>query len=277
MLQATHGYRAGMPQLCFTGLSENWLLKECGHLHWEALARHSGRVSPDFVAENGSRSYAAFTAVRLRASGLDTFAENDDFEILTSLCRTGAVRHFSAHRIVRDGKACASLAMATTFVQRHAVRDNRSVARAALAALAGDVSAVPETAKEMTALGKRLRTGEREACPRLAACAPSPHAPSVFLPCPNSDFNGADFLYFSSFAVFVDRAEWQRHVFAEPPLLVSRDLHYYGNVNVGDSLEIRVIAEQLDENGIAHWCEVRRRSDRQKIADVLTEKHWRRR
>ena len=30
----------------------------------------------------------------------------------------------------------------------------------------------------------------------------------VIDPCPAQDFNGADFLYFSSFQAFVDRAEW---------------------------------------------------------------------
>jgi probable biosynthetic protein (TIGR04099 family) len=277
MEAATHRYCAGMPQLCFTGLSENWLLKECGHRHWEALAAHSGRDAPDFVAEDGARSYAAFTAIRLRAKGLDCIAENDGFEILTSLSRVGAVRHFSSHSVMSDGIARASLAMSTTFVQRHAARDNRSVARATLAALTGDVIPMSDEARQMTLLGKRLRAGERDAWERLATCASSQHAPCVFSPCPNNDFNGADFLYFASFQAFVDRAEWQRHRFAEPPVLVGRDLHFYGNVNVGDTLAVHVVAERVDETGVAHWSEVRRGSDWQKIADVLTEKQWRRR
>jgi probable biosynthetic protein (TIGR04098 family) len=45
-----------MPQLAYTGLSENWLIKECGHRHWEALAGDAGRSAPDFVDEDGSKS-----------------------------------------------------------------------------------------------------------------------------------------------------------------------------------------------------------------------------
>jgi probable biosynthetic protein (TIGR04099 family) len=165
--------------------------------------------------------------------------------------------------------------MSTTFVQRHAARDNRSVSRAVLAKLAGNVTPIPDAAREMVLLGKRLRAGESEACERLAGAASALHAPTVFLPCPSNDFNGADFLYFASFQAFIDRAEWQRHLFPEPPVLTRRDLHFYGNVNIGDSLEVHVLAENVDEIGIAHWCEVRRGSDGQKIADVLTEKHWR--
>jgi len=32
-------YLLGMPHLSTGGLSKNWLLKECGHLHWLYLAQ----------------------------------------------------------------------------------------------------------------------------------------------------------------------------------------------------------------------------------------------
>ena len=38
----------GMPHLCMTGLSETWLLKECGHRHWLLLAEAAGLAAPDF-------------------------------------------------------------------------------------------------------------------------------------------------------------------------------------------------------------------------------------
>jgi probable biosynthetic protein (TIGR04099 family) len=269
-----HRYRAGMPQLSYTGLSENWLLKECGHRHWEALAAHAGCENPDFLDSNGNRSYAAFTAIRLQTFGLDAVTESDAFEIRSTLCRTGAVRHFSTHRIVRGDTQIAELSMSSAFVTRSEGHNNRSVARAALAALPGEVSPMPDQVVEMTQLGKRLRSGERGAMPDLA---PSTSEPIEFLPCPNTDFNGADLLYFASFQAFVDRAEWQRHRFAEPPVIASRSLFYYGNVDVGDMLSVRVIGESEDERGIRHWTEVRRQSDGMKIADVTTEKRWRRR
>ncbi|SFB60115.1 biosynthesis cluster domain-containing protein [Pseudomonas sp. NFIX10] len=45
----TETYLASMPDLAFTGLSENWLLKECGHQHWLALAHLHDRALPDLV------------------------------------------------------------------------------------------------------------------------------------------------------------------------------------------------------------------------------------
>ncbi|NUY30953.1 hypothetical protein F0160_10625 [Paraburkholderia sp. JPY303] len=273
-MKLIHRYRAGMPQLGFTGLSENWLLKECGHLHWQALAAHAGRQHPDFHDDHGGRSYAAFTAIRLQAYGFDAVEENDEFEICSALCRTGAVRHFSTHCVGRGHARLAQVSMSSTFVTRGEARNNRSVARAALAALPGDVSPMPADAAQMLQMGKRIRAGDSAMMQSLTA---ADSEAIEFLPCPNGDFNGADFLYFASFQAFVDRAEWQRRRFDEPPVVASRSLFYYGNVDLGDAVRIRVIGESENEQGIRHWTEVTRNSDGEKIADVITEKHWRRR
>ncbi|WP_193610957.1 Pnap_2097 family protein [Paraburkholderia caledonica] len=267
-------YRAGMPQLSYTGLSENWLLKECGHRHWEALAAHAGRAQPDFCDDNGGRSYAAFTAIRLQTCGLDSIAENDTFEIRSTLCRTGPVRHFSTHHVVRDDLTVAEIGMSSAFVTRGEARSNRSAARAALASLAGEIVPMPEEALDMTQIGKRLRADDRDAIPGLG---PATREPIEFFPCPNSDFNGADFLYFASFQAFIDRAEWQWGRFGEPPVVSSRSLFYYGNVDVGDTLTVHMVGQAEDGQGIRHWTEVRRSSDGAKIADVTTEKRWRHR
>jgi probable biosynthetic protein (TIGR04099 family) len=133
---------------------------------------------------------------------------------------------------------------------------------------------MPERALRMIEMGKRLRAEDHHALPELA---PANGEPIEFLPCPNSDFNGADFLYFASFQAFVDRAEWQWRRFDEPPVTASRSLFYYGNVDVGDTLSVRAIGHAEDEHGIRHWTEVRRKSDGMKIADVTTDKRWRRR
>ncbi len=60
-------YTAGMPQLCGSGLSENWLLKECGHRHWLAIAHRQGLARPRFHDALGQQVYAAFTLVRIQA------------------------------------------------------------------------------------------------------------------------------------------------------------------------------------------------------------------
>lgn len=272
----TRRYRAGMPQLSFVGVAENWLLKECGDRHWAMLAMHSGRRVPEFVADSGKRAYAAFTAIGLYARAFDALGENDEFEIRTKLRRIGAVRHISEHDILWGDTHYGKLTMTSTFVIRNQSGNNRSVARAALAGLAGAWDPMPEVASQMSQRGKQLRAGAPPSDWLLGELQQPSGACVEFLPCPNNDFNGAGFLYFASFQTFVDRAEWQRHRFAEPPVLSTRELFFYGNINVRDTLVVTFLHERIDGDGITHWAEVTRGSDGQKIADVLTRKRWRR-
>ncbi|MDE1184812.1 Pnap_2097 family protein [Paraburkholderia sp.] len=279
MQQSTGHYRAGMPHLSLTGLSENWLLKECGHRHWEALAADTARRVPDFIADDGRRSYAAFTALSLRGAALDGIDENDTFDIDTTLCRVGPVRHFSTHRIAGSQHTVATLSMMSTFVNRVEAGNNRSVVRAAFKALAGDIVPLPADAVTMSEAGKRIRNGDLRDIVDMADIArdASGNGPAVtFTPCPNNDFNGADFLYFASFAAYVDRAEWQVHRFLNPPLTARRDMFFHGNINVGDSLDVRFSAHAVNDEALVHWCEISRASDGRKIADVVTKKRWRR-
>ena len=46
----------GMPHLCLGGLSETWLLRECGHRHWFLLAQATGRTVPNFRDVRAIRS-----------------------------------------------------------------------------------------------------------------------------------------------------------------------------------------------------------------------------
>jgi probable biosynthetic protein (TIGR04098 family) len=55
-----------MPQLQWGGLSEHWLLKELGDMHWSLITAGLGTTSDKVTDSAGERLYAAF--VRLRWS-----------------------------------------------------------------------------------------------------------------------------------------------------------------------------------------------------------------
>ena len=55
--------RLGMPQLALGGLSESWLLMECGHRHWTLLERMLGVEARGMHDDRGCRMYASFVAV----------------------------------------------------------------------------------------------------------------------------------------------------------------------------------------------------------------------
>lgn len=272
------GYIAGMPQLAYTGLSESWLLKECGDVHWERLARAHGMPLPDFRDASGSRAYAAFTRVRVSEGGLDRIAANDAFHIDSGLAPAGRAQFFSRHVARGPQGVLARVEMLSAFVYRQARGDNRSVARAALtAAESWRPRAHSPSRDEAQTYAQAARDRRRAA--RATPCAAAASGPAGgtmdwrFSPCPDTDFNGASFLYFATFAALVDRAEWQ--FFRPSPLLAvaTRDVHYYGNVNLGEDVAVRCLEWRREPDGVlAHRCGVFRAADGAWIAEVLTRR-----
>ena len=103
----------------------------------------------------------------------------------------------------------------------------------------------------------------------------------VIDPCPAQDFNDADFLYFSSFQAFVDRAEWKFLRPMRPQLTTrQRDIVYHGNIEPGEHVTVTLRAVRHHDGGdnalhdgrLAHWCGVAREADGVPLADVFTSR-----
>ena len=63
--------RLNMPQMALGGLSESWLFKELGDIHWRLITRGLGTPSHEIADANGERLYATFTRFgRTPARGL---------------------------------------------------------------------------------------------------------------------------------------------------------------------------------------------------------------
>src|SRR4026208_1904067 len=78
----------GMPQLGPYGLSENWLLRHFGDIHWRLISESLGTRSADLFDEDGNRLYASFIRVTWTATRpLSAFCESDDFRSVTSILR----------------------------------------------------------------------------------------------------------------------------------------------------------------------------------------------
>jgi len=268
-------YVAGMPELAYTGLSENWLLKTCGDRHWQSLANEAGLSEPEFRDADGNSVYAAFTAVSLRGTALEALGENDRFSIQSTLTSSGGAHYFSTHEVESSTGSYARVSMASTFIRRQREGDNRTVVKAMPIAVPGSRSAISVEAQEMVKLRRRFRAGNWGAHLGLEQLSGRAHHVAEFLPCPYNDFNGAHLLYFASFQAMVDRVEWGWKRISSPPVVAARDLFFHGNVNIGDVLELSFSIARQDSGGLSHWCEVRRLSDGEKVADVITVKRWR--
>jgi probable biosynthetic protein (TIGR04099 family) len=119
----------GMPHLCLGGLSETWLLKECGHRHWLLLVQATGRAVPDFCDAGGDPVYAAFVAVTVREARFDAAHEHDELGFDSQLTRISRTRFMSVHRLALRGRPVGEVVMTSVFVKRMQAGLNRSIAR----------------------------------------------------------------------------------------------------------------------------------------------------
>ncbi|QGZ65778.1 hypothetical protein FAZ98_26990 [Paraburkholderia acidisoli] len=263
-----------MPELAFAGLSEQWLLRTCGQLHWSALAAQARLASPDFYDEAGHKSYAAFTAIRVREARFEDVSENQRFAIEADVRRIAGARHFGAFRVFTTESAIAQVELLSTFVRREHAGDNRSVCKAMFTG--APPAAMPAGAQALIDQSRRLRANDWTAHGRLERATHAVEHKVDYLPCPSLDFNGAHLLYFASFQSMVERAEWHWRSAPQsaPPTLVERDMAFYGNANVGDRLVLSFGARHAGHDGLSHWCSIARAGDGVRIADVVTHKRW---
>ena len=259
----------GMPQLCLSGLSETWLLKDIGHRHWTLLAYALGQSLPEFEDAHGATVHAAFTAVGLRQGDLRAAQPNAVLHVASDLTRLSNTQFRTLHRLSTVGRMVAEVEVISTFVKRLVPGVNRSAAAAKpiglpplvrqspLAGFADEASAL-RAERWQTHFGFQRSEGR-------------PQAELVIDPCPSQDFNGAGFLYCAMFQSFVDRAEWSFFGILGRSLSTRRrDIIYRGNIEVGDRIVITLMAVLREDRALTHWCRLTREAGGETLADIFT-------
>lgn len=82
-------YEIRMPQMINSALSENWLWKELGDMHWELLGKGLGMPCADLKDANGNRIYPTFVRILLESSPLTNYHENSNLWLHAQLERYG--------------------------------------------------------------------------------------------------------------------------------------------------------------------------------------------
>ena len=289
-------YTLGMPQLLCGGLSERWMFKESGDLHWRMLTADLGVPSGELVDELGDRLYASFVRFRIESSApFSAYTENETLEAHAVLSRFGDKRFFS--NVTFEGKrGTLDVQMGTVFVARR--DDNKSLSRATPQQLGRARSRVHAA---VPLFGQGYQRVKRLA---LEGMAPDDQQPLVELAgesfdgtenatetlCyevnPIHDFNGVNLLYFASYARIHDVCERR---LLNPRLLrsglkrsnadvafaltpVARDIFYFGNADAGDQLVFRLRKLERAGQRIKLWSSLSRAKDGERIADLFTVK-----
>jgi probable biosynthetic protein (TIGR04098 family) len=282
-LDAPRRVRLGMPHLDVGGLSEGWLLRYTGDLHWEAISRRLGVATHEIREDGRQRLYPTVVALRARYDApLATVRENDLFEasIEVEPCgRACAQGRFEA----AAGRARLSLELLTTFAARQADGTMRTARPAAGLA---DRWAPFASLSRLALLARAARRGEPL---DDSFCGPSLAASGAVLgtarhePSPYADYNGAGLLYFAAYPTIADTVE--RCLVGELGLApaglrdwalatspTARDVFYYGNLPLGDALLVELVSLAFDRLGVKSHVRLRHERGLRVIADVVTRR-----
>ena len=254
-----------MPQMALSGLSEAWLFKELGDIHWAMITRFLRTPSSAIQDELGDRLYATFTRIRLQATPhLRGFRENDDLAIDSTLKRYGASLYFADHAI-RSTHANASATTMSTFAKYGERGNNTTLMKGAPRLPAPDeieiLSAPPEFAAEYRRRRSEPRTEELFHC--------------EYEVLPPHDINGVGLIYFAAypsiFDLCIERAEGKG--FLRSYSTVSKDICYLANAEPDEVLVFRMHERTTDENGtIRHLASLCRASDGVRMGEVESVK-----
>jgi probable biosynthetic protein (TIGR04098 family) len=258
-----------MPQLGPCGLSENWLLRHLGDLHWQGICEGLGEMSRHIRDEDGNRLYASFVRVSWSASlPLSQFGESDELNGSMRLTRCGEALYMSKSSL-RVAQGAIEVEMASIFSRRDRDNSNERLLPSTPNRPAGPTIPDLEELPTFVSDHRRLRNGillstrlqDREFDLR--------DPPTEFVQYPTNgyfDFNGANLLYFASYPTIADvcasnsaigaSVGFERFVTKSSP--IARDVFYFANANLGESLACGITAQMARDAKMSYRTDMAR-------------------
>lgn len=273
-------YKLNMPQLLWGGLSENWLLKELGDVHWQQITNALNTASDELTDSRGERLYASFVRLHWSGANISKFAENDSLELQSKLSRYGSKMFFSeTEGTGTSGKFKANLM--SVFSTREA-SDNTKLKKGALKAEIDSDTIKLHT--KLPSVAKKYLENKSEIFDENNQLKPEGVEPIIYqkeyIIDAYDDINGVGLLYFASYPKINDKCE-REYIKAQYQLkgdwleiagVISRDIHYYGNANCGDKLIYELNKLEQEGDIVTLHSSLYRAKDQQLIAKVYTTK-----
>ncbi|MFE2225631.1 SDR family NAD(P)-dependent oxidoreductase [Streptomyces kronopolitis] len=260
----------GLPALSVGGLSENWLLREAGDLHWSLIGEHFGLPVAELADADGERLLPAFTRARLTAAGsLRFFREHDEGEL------TGTLARLDEHEFVSDirfatATTSVDVRLLTSFVRRGP--GNWLVPGTPRREGRGPVADASREHRDFQ--------GEFRALTQLEGDGAAGLYTDTYELNPFADVNAAGLLYFASYPHINDRGErhYVRSVvpggeWAVDAVTLSRDIVYLGNCGLADAVRYRLDGFRLGpEDRVVLSSSLLRERDGRPLARLETVK-----
>jgi probable biosynthetic protein (TIGR04098 family) len=258
-----------MPQMSLHGLSETWLFKELGDLHWSMITDGLKVRTSEILDESGARLYATFCRVRFESTApLSRFSENEEIAIEGGMSRYGPGVFFSDIAIKGDGKSIRARVM-SSFSKRGVATSNVDLVKAGLPVIPdacpiGKLEALPPFGSEYNA-----RRNQAPGRP-LYECDYAIN--------PYQDINGVGLLYFAAYQSITDTCELtyasKGTKWAQETSTSKRDIFYFANCDIDEKLIYRVHGRRDSDSGVDIESSISRSSDGVLMAYAITRKEF---
>lgn len=279
-ISTTRKHEINMPQMANSALSENWLFKELGDIHWELLSKGLNTQSGNIKDEFENRLYATFTRINFSTSSLNDFKENETMVFDGEIKRFGLSTYIS--EIVFQHQAQQSKAnLMTSFSTRNSI-DNSKLFKSQPIVTANQIAelvSTPEILNDYRLLRKGLLETFNMNGEEFILSSSFVHETNYNIN-PFYEINGVGLLYFASYPAISDKCEsdyfnntskygrWESRYFT-----TSRDVFYFSNCNIDDSILYRLNSfEFLKDNKVKLFSSLYRVSDKALMAHIFTIK-----
>jgi probable biosynthetic protein (TIGR04098 family) len=253
-------FAVNMPQMAMEGLSESWLLKELGDMHWSMITRGLGSPSSELRDGNGNRLYATFTRIDYAFGGpLNAIAENTNLDLRGTIARFGAgtfVSDIAIGHVDAPGEA----RLMSNFSRRGETGN---------ASLSKGQPAIPPDCPIPDGPPPNFMREYRD---RREATAPPALFETEYEIIPFHDINGVGLLYFASYPVISDICSLRYAADFAARSTISRDICYFANADTGDALVFRIHKWQRSGAALDIETSLSRKSDGRLMAHVVTRK-----
>jgi len=279
-VSANRSQEIKMPQMANSALSENWLLKEMGDLHWELLSRGLEQKSSGFTDNLGNRLYAAFVRINYSLSPLNAFKEHDIISLGAAIKRFGNYAYYSSVNGACNDKFIKANLM-TSFSCRK-TNDNSQIAKSAPEEKINNIEELeiaPDFYTEHRLIKKGLineiQTGEYNFKITDNVLESICHSIN-----PHFEINGVGLLYFASYPLISDEccSEFFRNTmemtdYNKAYHTIYRDTFYFANCNADDQIIVKLNSiEMLEGNQLQMATSLYRQSDNKLMAKIFTVK-----
>lgn len=233
-------------------------------MHWSMLAKALDCPSHMLRDSSGERIYATFTRLQVRSDcPISEFKEGECLDLAASMSRYGAGIWFS--EAAANGElSCVQARLMSSFSKFGGATSNTSL-------LKGLPEIPPDC--EVAALSELPEFGSIYRARRAQALPPAIFECEYEI-IPSHDINGVGLLYFAAYPIINDicLTKYAGRSAVTDFSTLDRDVCYFGNSNLDDTLIYRLHRWNADDRSIEMEASISRKSDATTIAHVATKK-----